>query len=770
MTKDDALAAFDDPPLENILATPADSSNLRGGEKTHVNDDKEVAFDQLVEGTGSGDLLHLEELVSLAKTGKLEDVFDGLTDISASSSTAISPLVDMLASLDATVKDFKAHGDNTGRSSSEARRLLKEMFGSGASESLAQESLIGLPHKFPAIDTASGSPNKRTADGSYIAQYMRQLAKDTAKIGLPKMFSSSFSPDIGRRRLNHDGTCEAPCDPNTATCNNCDLLAHCVRDLSVYDFSALFLKGQLSDEGMAPDNPEACGKNMFDSGSCAHDSEFHPLSRKIAATTQGANAIINNNGFPRQINSLSFPSGRSREGSLYEYQNSDEVCADTIASFHIPCDAVGQCDEHSMSSTIMLSADEVCDGIKTTDRIKFTEIARVYDTFADALPTRDGWYCWEPPLLYGADNLRNAIAVGGARIDTGNDDVNVWLEGKLSPPQKLERQFNSYPYVHDDRLEFVDDCIQDSRKCGFPPGIQNMDVPEGLPADTINAGDWYNHLFHVMLRDEFDRRLLDDINEWVDNCTGKCTMVESGIYSGGQRRASTQACEEFVTCTETLWRANPDLGSGGDEYTRDHYPFKCGEGEYSDTTTKDGEHPWNVDFPGKWENLQWPSKYSSDVNVNPHGQPNYYRDPQNCLRDGDKIFDYFPNDWAKTHTVQWAYTDVNGNVPSYPAGVYRSGTPFSLGPMSDSYTRDVPTCGPFAWKYREDVRCDTAMSLIFGDTTSVGQICSVASAVSEKGPERMPGRCCLDTPKSAGNLAMKVSITAALFKMIRLEH
>ena len=53
---------------------------------------------------------------------------------------------------------------------------------------------------------------------------------------------------------------------------------------------------------------------------------------------------------------------------------------------------------------------------------------------------------------------------------------------------------------------------------------------------------------------------------------------------------------------------------------------------------------------------------------------------------------------------------------------------------------------------REDSRCDDTRAVLFGSKTSVGQICSIAEAVttnSDSGeyewlPENMPGSCCLD--------------------------
>ena len=67
---------------------------------------------------------------------------------------------------------------------------------------------------------------------------------------------------------------------------------------------------------------------------------------------------------------------------------------------------------------------------------------------------------------------------------------------------------------------------------------------------------------------------------------------------------------------------------------------------------------------------------------------------------------------------------------------------------------------------RSDTRCDDARTALFGGSTSVGQICSVADAVlfvdPETGsttpqPDNMPGTCCLDNVKTTANFGESVS-------------
>lgn len=72
---------------------------------------------------------------------------------------------------------------------------------------------------------------------------------------------------------------------------------------------------------------------------------------------------------------------------------------------------------------------------------------------------------------------------------------------------------------------------------------------------------------------------------------------------------------------------------------------------------------------------------------------------------------------------------------------------------------------------REDTRCDDARSLLFGKSTSVGQICSIAEAVTTDSdtrepklvPDNMPGTCCLDNVNTLENFGQRVSDANILF-------
>ena len=53
--------------------------------------------------------------------------------------------------------------------------------------------------------------------------------------------------------------------------------------------------------------------------------------------------------------------------------------------------------------------------------------------------------------------------------------------------------------------------------------------------------------------------------------------------------------------------------------------------------------------------------------------------------------------------------------------------------------------------------CDESMSLLIGSETSVGRLRSVANLVNEKGAERMPGECCMDSATNSGFFGYRVS-------------
>jgi hypothetical protein len=62
--------------------------------------------------------------------------------------------------------------------------------------------------------------------------------------------------------------------------------------------------------------------------------------------------------------------------------------------------------------------------------------------------------------------------------------------------------------------------------------------------------------------------------------------------------------------------------------------------------------------------------------------------------------------------------------------------------------------------------CDASMSLLLGNSTSLGTLRSIAELVNEKGPDRMPGSCCLDSPLTSQFFGYHVST----FKTIPQHH
>ena len=86
---------------------------------------------------------------------------------------------------------------------------------------------------------------------------------------------------------------------------------------------------------------------------------------------------------------------------------------------------------------------------------------------------------------------------------------------------------------------------------------------------------------------------------------------------------------------------------------------------------------------------------------------------------------------------------------------FSSNLTLALEPLSlDIETEKPKMC---ALDVMKDSRCDDARSLLVGRSTSVGQTCSIAKAVSAD-PSKMPGTCCLDDIKTLQNFGERVSM------------
>ena len=54
--------------------------------------------------------------------------------------------------------------------------------------------------------------------------------------------------------------------------------------------------------------------------------------------------------------------------------------------------------------------------------------------------------------------------------------------------------------------------------------------------------------------------------------------------------------------------------------------------------------------------------------------------------------------------------------------------------------------------------CDESMSMLVGSQLSVGTLKEIADLVNEKGPNRMPGFCCMDTATNSDFFGFDVSL------------
>jgi hypothetical protein len=60
------------------------------------------------------------------------------------------------------------------------------------------------------------------------------------------------------------------------------------------------------------------------------------------------------------------------------------------------------------------------------------------------------------------------------------------------------------------------------------------------------------------------------------------------------------------------------------------------------------------------------------------------------------------------------------------------------------------------------------MKLLLGSSTSLGTLRAIANAVNEKGPEHMPGTCCLDSPMTSQFFGYHVSDGAEVSQVLSL--
>ena len=114
-------------------------------------------------------------------------------------------------------------------------------------------------------------------------------------------------------------------------------------------------------------------------------------------------------------------------------------------------------------------------------------------------------------------------------------------------------------------------------------------------------------------------------------------------------------------------------------------------------------------------------------------------------------------------------TDDSANVTQ----TFPNDWTLSSGSSSHTFSHTVVISRPklCGLDVQNDTRCDDARTALFGASTSVGQICSVAGATlfvdPETGskipqPDNMPGTCCLDNVKTTANFGESVSTNVSL--------
>jgi len=271
--------------------------------------------------------------------------------------------------------------------------------------------------------------------------------------------------------------------------------------------------------------------------------------------------------------------------------------------------------------------------------------------------------------------------------------------GDLCYPSKCAIEGAVVQYFRRDLLRFV------------IPSVYGFIVPESVDAQgtpTLRDGSPYG---------DYSGESGTSTGEWL-KCADKECIEDSG-------RISIGAFEQFITCTEDLWRAKPPHLTD----TPNKYPFKCGGDPSAD------DHPLNANFPEKWGAIQLPNDLTSSVNEHGFELISPSSDDVLCNGDHDSVFHY-TGDLGRKFEGRHSFNE---------AGIQYTGI-YSL--KSDCPGINFDGSGA-------DSLYEDAMALLFGNGTSVGQVCSVAKAITKNGWNSMPGSCCLDSAFSPSHFGFK---------------
>lgn len=141
------------------------------------------------------------------------------------------------------------------------------------------------------------------------------------------------------------------------------------------------------------------------------------------------------------------------------------------------------------------------------------------------------------------------------------------------------------------------------------------------------------------------------------------------------------------------------------------------------------------------DSLHWPKSWNLD-STSKHGFKEFSKTGPNGTETTDPIIHRRPTEIILS---EYTHSTTFGTL-NKPVDI-----PFNIARPS--------TC---ALNVREDTRCDVARSVLFGESASVGQICSIADAVTLD-PNNMPGTCCLDTTRTLENFGEQVSSSLRSF-------
>lgn len=107
-----------------------------------------------------------------------------------------------------------------------------------------------------------------------------------------------------------------------------------------------------------------------------------------------------------------------------------------------------------------------------------------------------------------------------------------------------------------------------------------------------------------------------------------------------------------------------------------------------------------------------------------------------------------PSKWAQKFLFPEAWTKLQQAIPNYIYPYFSRYIPPALWSSNVCHVD---------WLKNVMKSCDDSMTLLLGSSMSIGTLRAIANIVNEKGPQYMPGSCCLDNPLTSQYFGSNVS-------------